>query len=414
MNLTPKQEEVIRNKSRYKVLNWGRRSGKTTLLAYEALGTALTIPDAKVTYYAQTFGDARDIAWDIFLDVFGDAVVKKNETLLEITLKNLKGGTSKVSLKGWESVVTGEKGRGTENDLILPDEVAFCRGFLKYWETVLEPTLLTTQGRAVFSSTPNGFNDFYTLTTKAQGGGEWFYSHATSYDNPINSTKWLDEKRVSLSEDRFAQEYLADFRRQEGLVYKEFNRERHIFNRLPDNQMVKIFGGVDFGFTNPAAALTIKKDRQAVYWVTDEWYKTQRTDAQIADYVAALNWDECYPDPESASGIEELKRRGVNVREVIKNKDSIRNGISTVRELFNTNRLRIHSSCVNLIWELETYRYPEAKPDQNEPENPVKENDHLCDALRYALMMDNALTAEKFYAPIYWNGADDNEINPAL
>ena len=163
MELNKPQSEVILNKSRYKVLNWGRRSGKTTLFAYEALGTALTIPNAKITYYAQTFGDARDIAWDIFLEVFGDAVLKKNETLLEIVVANLSGGTSKISLKGWESVVTSQKGRGTENDLLLVDEVAFCRGFNEYWETVLEPTLLTTNGRAVFGSTPNGFNDFYYL-----------------------------------------------------------------------------------------------------------------------------------------------------------------------------------------------------------------------------------------------------------
>src|SRR3990167_6462908 len=95
--LTQKQEQAILSKARYKVLNFGRRSGKTTTLAYEALGTALTVPNAKITYYAQTFGDARDIAWDIFLQVFGQAVIKKNETLLEITVANLKGGTSKIS-----------------------------------------------------------------------------------------------------------------------------------------------------------------------------------------------------------------------------------------------------------------------------------------------------------------------------
>ena len=216
MQLTPKQEQAIRNKARYKVLNFGRRAGKTTELAYEALGTALTIPNAKVTYYAQTFGDARDIAWDIFLTIFGGAVVKKNETLLEITLKNLKGGTSKVSLKGWESVVTSEKGRGTENDLILLDEVAFLRGFKYYWETVLEPTLLTTKGRAVFCSTPNGFNDFYNLSNYAQTHENWFYLHATSYDNLHNDTEWLDEKKLTLPTDTFAQEYMADFRKQEG------------------------------------------------------------------------------------------------------------------------------------------------------------------------------------------------------
>ena len=179
MQLTTKQEEAILSKARFKVLNWGRRSGKTTEFAYEALGTALTIDNARITYYAQTLGDAREIAWEIFLGVFGEAVLSKNETLLQIKIQNLKGGISTVSLKGWESVYQSGKGRGTENDLLLCDEVAFCRGFLEYYDKVLAPTLLTTKGRAVFGSTPNGFNDFYSLRERAMANPDWFYSHAT-------------------------------------------------------------------------------------------------------------------------------------------------------------------------------------------------------------------------------------------
>lgn len=48
-------------------------------------------------------------------------------------------------------------------------------------------------------------------------------------------------------------------------------------------------------------------------------------------------------------------------------------------------KLKIHSDCVSLINEFETYAYPERRPDHNEEENPIKENDHALDALRYAL-----------------------------
>ena len=169
---------------------------------------------------------------------------------------------------------------------------------------------------------------------------------------------------------------MADFRKTEGLVYKEFNRSRHVFSKEEVKCLSKHLAGWTSASLTPCAAITIKKDRFAVYWITDEWYKTGQTDAQIADYVQALKWDECYPDPESPAAIEELRKRGVNVREVVKNKDSIKNGINVVRELFKTNRLRIHESCRNLIWELETYSYPESRPDRNEEENPRKEGDH--------------------------------------
>src|SRR3989304_9466291 len=131
----------------------------------------------------------------------------------------------------------------------------------------------------------------------------------------------------------------------------------------------------------------------------------------MADSLPGLKREECYPDPESPAAIQELKNRGTNVREVVKNKDSIKNGISTIRELFNTNRLRVHESCVNLIWELETYHYPDSKPDRNEDENPVKEDDHALDALRYALSMDNALTKEQYFTPVFYQ--EPEVSNPA-
>lgn len=389
MQLTQKQSEVILNKSRFKVLNWGRRSGKTTVFAYEALGTALTVDNAHVTYYAQTFGDARDIAWNIFLKVFGEAVVSKNETLLEIKVQNLSGGTSLVSLKGWESVYQTGKGRGTENDLILADEVAFCRSFMEYYDKVLAPTLLTTKGRAVFGSTPNGFNDFYTLTERATSNPDWFYSHATSYDNEANDPKEIERIKSEISEDRFAQEYMADFRKLEGLVFKEFDRNRHVYTDI-DFKKDEYIAGVDFGYKNPCAVIHIVRDGDDNYYVTEEWYKTERSEEQIADYIKSCEFNRVYPDPENPSAIALLNEKNIAVIEVRKGKGSIKSGIDKIHLLFKMGKLRIHADCKNLIWELENYRYPDKKDGHNEEENPIKENDHAIDAMRYALMTNRA------------------------
>lgn len=393
--LTPKQEEFLRNKSRYKVANWGRRSGKTTLFAYEAFGTALEQPGRQVTYYAQTFGDARDIAWDIFLEVFGEAVAKKNESLLEITLYTVRGGTSKVSLKGWESVLLSGKGRGTENDLLLFDEVAFCRLFLEEWVKTLEPTLLTSKGRAVFGSTPNGYNDFWKLCEQAQHDEDWFYSHATSYDNPFNDSEDLERIKAKRSEDAFAQEYLADFRRMSGLVYKEFDPSRHVLKELPerfrdtkriDYAQLEKWGCLDFGYQNPAAMYTILKDDEGIYYITNEFYETGKLHEELADQASARGIREWFPDPADAEGCAHLRRKGLLVREVSKD---VRAGINTVQQLFKQNRLYL-VNCPSLEFELNFYRWREklnSKFDLNEQELPVKEHDHGLDAVRYALHM---------------------------
>ena len=416
MQLTLKQTEVLSNDARWKVLNFGRRSGKTTELAWEAFVVAMK-GNAKITYYAQTFDDARNIAWDIFLSVFGEAVINKNETRLEIKVQNLKKGISTISLKGWESVVTSEKGRGTENNLLLLDEVAFCRGFKHYWDLVLEPTLLTTKGRAVFSSTPNGFNDFYQLANKAQKEEDWLYVHATSYDNPYNDSKELDRLKAEKTDDAFAQEYMADFRKQEGLVFKEFNRQLHTYDEMPTEELMHL-GGADPGFVNPAGIISVRKDKRGTYWVKEEFYGTGKTDAQLAELVASMEFQKLYPDPENAGFIQELNNRNVNVHEVLKGKESITKGIGKMREMFKQRRMRIHKDSINLLWEIETYHYPKKTGalEKDEDELPVHKDCHLIDALRYIVLMDTDVTEIKTYES--WLGrrvsiSPKNRLNPA-
>lgn len=382
--LHPAQAQIASDRHRFRVVNCGRRFGKTTLSVWEMFAIAVAKADARVAYIAPTYQQARDIAWNELKTICQPILISANEGRLEVTIQNQHGGSSQIFLKGWEAVETL---RGQYFDFLVLDEISSYRNFWMHWQEVLRPTLTDRMGQVLFISTPKGFNHFYDLFNLERKDKDYKSFHFTSYQNPFIPRGEIDKAKQELTQDRFYQEYMADFRKTEGLVYKEFDRSKHLFETEPTTTF-KTIGGVDFGFNNPAAVLSIKKDDDNRYWVTEEWYKRGQTDAQVADYVAGLRFNEVYPDPASASGCEELRQRGVNVRDVVKNKDSIRNGINTVREMFKSNRLFIHRDCVNLIMELETYAYPDKKPDHNEEENPIKENDHAVDALRYPLMMD--------------------------
>lgn len=382
------QSKIAQDKHRFRVVNCGRRFGKTLLACWEMVAFAVSRENVRIAYVAPTYQQARDIAWGELKRITKDIQsAPPNESRLEVKVKTQEGGESFITLRGWESIETL---RGQAYDFIVLDEISSYRNFWENWQEVIRPTLTDRKGEALFISTPKGFNHFYDLYNLEAKDTDFKSFHFSTYDNPHIPREEVDKAKKELTEDRFAQEYLADFRKTEGLVYKEFRRESHLISQEP-TRIVKTIAGVDFGFTNPAAVITIKKDDDGRYFVVEEWYKRGQTDAQTADYISALCLNEVYPDPESASGVEELRRRGVNVRDVIKNKDSIRNGINVVRELFKANRLFIHKDCVNLISELETYAYPDKKPDHNEEEKPIKENDHALDALRYALMMDGGI-----------------------
>lgn len=387
MQLTPAQKQIARDKHRFRVVNCGRRFGKTILATEEMIALGLH-REARIAYVAPTFQQARDIAWEQLKKRLRDVDPEINESRLEIRFKNIQGTTSTIVLRGWEAIETL---RGQSYDFVVLDEVASMRYFWEGWQEVIRPTLTDRKGGAMFISTPKGFNHFYELYNKESEDQQFKSFHFTSYDNPNIPKEEVDEAKNQLTEDRFAQEYLADFRKQEGLVYKEFQRGRHVYKDATIDVAERL-AGIDFGFTNPTAILTIVRDRNDVYWVTDELYKTNLTTDAIAEYVISKGYNKIYPDPASPEAIKHLTDKHLNVYEVSKGKDSIATGIAMVRELFKQGRIRIHESCKNLIWELETYAYPERRENNNEAEVPLKENDHAVDALRYCLMTNKPVT----------------------
>jgi len=398
VNLHPAQEKIAEDTHRFRVVNCGRRFGKTTLAVLEIVAKSCLNKDIKIAYIAPTYTQARDIAWSEFkrrLPEQSSAKPVYNESRLEITLNN----KSHIWLRGWESI---ESLRGQSFDFLIIDEVAMMRNFWEAWQEVVRPTLTDRKGEVMFISTPKGFNHFYDLYNLETKDKDYKSFHFTSYDNPFIPKEEIDKAKIEITDDRFHQEYLADFRKSEGLVYKEFLRDIHTFTALPEffYQRQKILG-LDFGYTNPCGMLDIKTDGDDNLWITGEYYKRGKTDTEIAAVAKQYEPNVVYPDPENPAGIKELRNIGLNVREVIKGKKSVENGIQMVREAFKQGKIKIHQDCINLIYELETYSYPDKKPDKNESENPIPVNDHLLDALRYVVMTHaGGSTKAKSYNPM--------------
>lgn len=387
MLLTPAQRTIVQDRHRFRVVCAGRRVGKTTLAGFEMVGKAVSGDDKRIAYIAPTYKQARDIAWQELKKIAKPIIISINEARLEITVKTKGGGKSIIWLRGWESV---ESLRGQKFDFIVIDEVAMMRNFWSSWHEVIRPTLTDRKGEVLFISTPRGFNHFYDLYNLEGKDEDYKSFHFTSYDNPHLPVEELEKAKKELNEDRFHQEYMADFRKQTGLVYKEFDRSRHIIDDFTNKGTINsVISGVDFGYKNPAAIVKIEKNYDGVYYVVSEWYKREKTTEEIVEYAASLKANKYYPDPAEPDRIDMMKKAGLNVQEV--NKDIV-SGVDAVRNLIKQNRLFIHKDCVNLISEIESYSYPDKRSEGNENETPIKEDDHLMDALRYALFMDSQMS----------------------
>ncbi len=109
-------------------------------------------------------------------------------------------------LRGWEAIETL---RGQSVDFIVLDEVAMYRNFWRTWQEVIRPTLTDRKGRAMFISTPKGFNHFYDLYNLQEEDSDFKSFQFTTYDNPHIPVEEIDKAKQELTEDRFYQEYMA-------------------------------------------------------------------------------------------------------------------------------------------------------------------------------------------------------------
>jgi hypothetical protein len=404
------QMEVAKDPHRFRIICAGRRSGKSYLSRHIALKWALE-KVGNVWLVSPNYKQSKMIHWhEIQKEIPHEWIKKKNEVELSITLQN----GSIIELKGAENPDTL---RGTKLRGLIIDEIASIRNWNWLWSEVLRPTLTDFQAPCLFISTPKGFNHFYELYGLGQrDDGDYKSWKFTSYDNPYIKKEELDNAKQELTEDTFQQEYMADFRKHTGLVYKEFQREVHVIEPFDIPEGWTKYRAIDFGSTNPTACLWIGVDGDENWFIYKEHYETGQTiDYHAGRITAGTNRDSIvgtYGDPSGAQWISEFAQRGIYItpanKEVGTNFNSwVRYGIEKVSERLKLvpghsvsqasiqqrggqgglPKLFIFSSCINTIRELETYRWKEKSvtqaQDLNEPDVPEKANDHAMDALRY-------------------------------
>lgn len=177
-----------------------------------------------------------------------------------------------------------------------------------------------------------------------------------------------------------------------GLVYPMFG-DHHIIE-YEWNPALPVYGGLDFGFTNPSAfiAAQLTPDGELVFF--DEIVVEGTLDEHLArlirakPYFANLQWT--MGDPAAAQSRATMRHHGVEVTAADNTKDTSKDssGISKMRWLLappgsTRPRAFVDKRCVNLIRGFRTYHVADEKDDRNMDEKPVKHDDHALDGARY-------------------------------
>lgn len=406
----PNQQKVHEDEHKYRVVCAGRKFGKSVLARQELILQAIYFQQKKTGGIYQppnfwivspTIKQGRQNHWRQLLhEIPGSLIKNVNKTELSIELQN----GSLINILGAENA---DKIRGAGVIGMVVDEAAYISSSI--WEMVLEPELFSTKGWALFISTPRGYNWFEDIYRKGQKGSKnydknWASWHFTSYDTPRAKDKerkhFLDRKQEDSAIETFAQEYLADFTKLEGLIYKEFSRKLHLVKPFNIPNEWPHYRSIDWGAKEPTCVLFFAISPEGHIYITDELYQTDITTSELAEEMKSRSYGRnmvnTFADPSGRQNILNMTQEqfipitAASRETHTTKKNWVNLGIDLTKELFKgllEDRkpvLQIFNDCDNLIRELMIYSWKEnPKPELNSPGIPEDANNHATDSLRY-------------------------------
>ena len=193
---------------RFNIILKSRQLGLSTLSAAYAVWLSIFYKDKNVLVIATKLSVAMNFIKKVKTAIHGlpkwlilPELLTNNKQSLEFS----NGSTIKAV------PTSDDAGRSEALSLLIVDEAAFVRNFDELW-TGLYPTL-STGGRAIVLSTPNGVGgQYYDLYVKAEASENEFNPIKLMWDvHPERDEEWFEKETRNLSEKQIAQELLCDF-----------------------------------------------------------------------------------------------------------------------------------------------------------------------------------------------------------
>jgi hypothetical protein len=254
---------------KYYTLNIGRQFGKSMLGLNQMLYWCINDPGCNVAWVSPVYKQSKKVFADFEKYTQNSGLFHFNKSELTI-----EGMGSKIQFFSGERP---DNIRGNTFNYLIVDEMAFCRKEL--WDEVLSATVLVKGKKILFISTPKGKNHFHALYMRSNYDNRYKSFTFTSYQNPMIDAREIDERRESLPEYVFKQEYLAEFIDGGTGIFKNV---RQCVGLATGN---KNFGGLDIGRADDYTVLSILNEQKQMIHC-ERWRQMEWTN--IIDKVAEL------------------------------------------------------------------------------------------------------------------------------
>ena len=385
------------------LISGGRDSGKTFAVGC-FVGSAANQYNHRILYTRQTMSSTNNSitrALDNRLELLGvqddfvfannDYQSKINKGLISITGQKTSAGTQTAKLKSLE-----------DYSIFITDEGEELTSY-EDWEKIKRSMRATdVQCLSVISFNPPTkahwiYSQWYENVPEGFNGviGNVMYIHTTYLDNGKDNMalhNWNEYERLKAvynlylatpAEERLQlpKKIIREYKNYKNTILGGFRdtAEGVIFDYVIGEFKEPEYGlvfGMDQGFNDPTTLVKVNVDKkERKIYLKEEYYEVGKTETDIYNSIKdVVKKDRIWCDSAVPMFIKGLKTKGLNIKSC--DKPKITDSIYAMMDY----ELVIDKDSVNLIHELQNYKWSDKKQDE-----PIDSFNHAIDAARYAI-----------------------------
>ncbi len=197
--------------------------------------------------------------------------------------------------------------------------------------------------------------------------------------------KQLFERLQRENPRRYAVAGLGQWGHSEGLVFENWEVQEFSLEGLRAPSMHHIFG-LDYGYSNDPTAFIAAavEEKTKTLFIYDEHYQRRMLNEDIAAMLRekGVQKERIRADSAEPKSNDDLRRLGIRrLTPADKRPGSVNAGIARLQEY----RILVHPRCVHTAQELNSYCWQSGGRDGEFFNRPADRDNHLMDALRYAM-----------------------------
>lgn len=353
------------------VIQGGTSAGKTVAILWYILNWAIENPGKKCTIVSDTLPHLRDGAMSDFLDICRETGVYEvadwSRTLNELTLPN----HSVIQFRSVELMGA----HGPRRDLLYVNEANSIS-----WDTYRELAKRTRGYRMLDFNPTNEFWAHTKLVNDPERSKDVEFVKVTYLDNEAldeDTVRDIEMERGDGTSNWWRVYGLGEIGSLEGNVYEGWTS----IPEIPDNCKLVRYG-LDFGFSNDETALVGIYETDDGLIIKEIIYEKGILPSKYPEMLMSHNIDPSVlivADGARPEIIAEIEQAGYMIVAANKDAGSVKRGIDRVKDR------KISYIGKNLEREFLTYAWRKKRSTGETLKVPQDGNDHLMDALRYAI-----------------------------